>query len=149
MKITIEQFKLKFKHKIPIDDEDQFASNLIYYFPFFDKLSEEQVNLTLEEIEEKTKIADKEFEGIKNEYSNLLGEIAKIRFTANELYSQNRVIALTTGLLRHKIMDLHEQGVELPFDYDETIKFVENFIHRYITKKEDECLVEQVRFKEL
>ncbi|UJG43848.1 MAG: hypothetical protein K9W46_01360 [Candidatus Heimdallarchaeum endolithica] len=149
MKLNITQFKIRFKEKIEIENEEKFADNIIYYYPFFQSLEENELKKSLQSIREEKKVLEKEFKKIKEEFSDILGEIAKIRFTANELYNQNRVIALTTGLLRHKLIDLHNNNVELPFDYEETLKFVEHFIYRYLTKKEDKRLVDQLPFKEV
>ncbi|MHA1416903.1 MAG: hypothetical protein K9W45_00340 [Candidatus Heimdallarchaeum aukensis] len=149
MKLNITQFKIKFKDKIEIENEEKFADNIIYYYPFFQSLDKNELEKSLQSIREEKKVLEKKFKKIKEEFSDILGEIAKIRFTANELYNQNRVIALTTGLLRHKLIDLHNNNVELPFDYEETLKFVEHFIYRYLTKKEDKRLVAQLPFKEI
>ena len=52
------------------------------------------------------------------------------------------------GLLRLKLIELRETGKDLSLDYDEAIEQVEYFIHRYLTKKQDKRLVEQVVFDE-
>ena len=52
------------------------------------------------------------------------------------------------GLLRQKLLNLKESGIDLPLDYDESIENIEHFIYRYLTKKQDKRLVEQVVFDE-
>lgn len=88
------------------------------------------------------------FNVLSKEYSNLFRRYALIRLKANELYEGNRVIALTIGLVRLKIIQFKESDIGFPLDYDESIEQLEYFIYRYLTKKQDKRLVEQVVFDE-
>ena len=148
MKIKTTMFKIKFKNKIPCDDEFKLGSDLAYYLPFLAELTEEVMNWDLSDIKEHTRQSKEEFDPLSREYSNLFKEYAQIKLRANELYYRNRVVALTMGLLRQKLMRLKSSNVALPLDYDKAIEKVEYFIYRYITKKQDDRLVEQVVFDE-
>ena len=150
MKIDASTFRVKLKKKIPCENESKLAQILVNNMAFLDEITEEVLNIPLEEIKEKKKLLEEEFMGLSREYSDLFRDYAKIRMKANELYSRNRTVALTMSVLRLNLMTLRDQGIEisLPYSYDEAIKKVEYFIYRYITKKEDKRLVEQVVFKE-
>jgi len=88
------------------------------------------------------------FNVLSKEYSNLFRRYALIRLKANELYEGNRVIALTIGLVRLKIIQFKESNIGFSLDYDKSIEQLEYFIYRYLTKKQDKRLVEQVVFDE-
>ncbi|MHA1687133.1 MAG: hypothetical protein ACTSYD_12145 [Candidatus Heimdallarchaeaceae archaeon] len=144
MKIDATMFKLKFKEKIPVEDESKFANILVTNMAYLDVITHDVVNWTLEDIETKRKEIEEVFVGLSKRYSDLFKEYAKIRLKANELYTRNRTVALTMGVLRLKLMTLRDQGIELPIEegYDKAIEKVEYFIYRYLTKKEDERLKE-------
>ena len=148
MKIGTTQFTVKFKDKIPCDDEELLASDLAYYLYYLELIPEELSDWNMDDLNSKRKDDEEVFTELSREYSNLFKTYALIRLKANELYEGNRVIALTMGLLRQKLLQLKESGVELPLDYDESVEHVEHFIYRYLTKKQDKRLVEQVVFDE-
>lgn len=148
MKIGTTQYNVKFKDKIPCENEEILASDLAYYLYYFDFIPEEIINWNMEDLNAKRKQEEEIFTELSMEYSNLFGTYALIRQKANELYVGNRVIALTLGLLRLKLIELKETGKDLSLDYDESIKQTEYFIYRYLTKKQDKRLVEQVVFDE-
>ncbi len=148
MKIGTTQFTVKFKDKIPCDDEELLASDLAYYLYYLELIPEELSDWNMDDLNSKRKDDEEVFTKLSREYSNLFKTYALIRLKANELYEGNRVIALTMGLLRQKLLQLKESGVELPLDYVESIEHIEHFIYRYLTKKQDKRLVEQVVFDE-
>ncbi len=149
MRIKGTIFNTKFKQKIPCSDEKKLASLLSYNLNFLGEIDEKIVNKNLEELESQRKEFEESFNSLHENFSELLGESAKIRFRANEKYDNNRVIALTTGLLKQKLSYMKRDDIDLPLDYDEAIKFLEYFIYRYITKKQDKRLVEQIPFSDL
>ncbi len=120
---------------MPIENEEQFVQDLVNYIGYFDHVPEKIQEMAIEEIEKERKEIQKQFLELKEEYSELLGDAAKIRFKANSLYDQNRVIALTTGLLRQKLSSMKRAGEETPFDMDEAIEFARYFVNRYISKE--------------
>ncbi len=148
MKIGTTMYSVKFKEKIPCQNETVLASDLAYYLYYLDVIPKELADWDLENIYTKRTEDEQEFNSKSKVYSSLFQEYALIRLKANELYERNRVVALTMGLLRHKLIELKEEGVELPIDYDEAIERVEYFIYRYLTKKQDDRLVEQIVFDE-
>ncbi|OLS30590.1 MAG: hypothetical protein HeimAB125_18660 [Candidatus Heimdallarchaeota archaeon AB_125] len=148
MKIGTTQFTIKFKDRIPCSDEDILASDLAYYLYYLDLIPEELSDWKIENLNTKRKSDEEIFTELSKKYSNLFQTYALIRLKANELYEGNRVIALTMGLLRQKLLNLKESGIDLPLDYDESIEHIEHFIYRYLTKKQDKRLVEQVVFDE-
>ncbi|MCE7743276.1 MAG: hypothetical protein GOP50_12570 [Candidatus Heimdallarchaeota archaeon] len=148
MKIGTTMYKVKLKDKIPCDDESILASDLAYYLYYLEVIPEELAEWTMEDVSNKRAEDEEIFTELSKEYSGLFQDYALIRLKANELYERNRVIALTLGILRLKLIQLKESGRELPIDYDEAIEKVEYFIYRYLTKKQDKRLVEQVVFEE-
>ncbi|MHA1224689.1 MAG: hypothetical protein ACTSP3_15810 [Candidatus Heimdallarchaeaceae archaeon] len=148
MKIGTTMFTVKFKEKIPCENETILASDLAYYLYYLDVITEEVISWTFDDIFQKKQEIENEFEEINKEYSKLFQEYALIRLKANELYERNRTIALTMGILRQKLIQLKKDQVNLPLDYDKAIEKVGDFIYRYITKKQDDRLVEQVVFEE-
>ncbi len=148
MKIGTTMFTVKFKDKVPCDDENILASDLAYYLYYLNIIPKEIIEWTLEDISKKRLEDETIFTEMSKEYSNLFKEYALIRLKANELYERNRTVALTMGLLRQKLIKFKENNIELPLDYDKSIEIVENFIYRYLTKKQDKRLIEQVVFQE-
>ena len=148
MKIGTTMYTIKLKDKIPCEDESVLASDLAYYLYYLDVIPEELVSWTLEDLSNKRKEDEDIFKELSKDYSSLFKEYALIRLKANELYERNRVVALTMGLLRQKLIELKSSGRELPLDCDDSIEKVEYFIYRYLTKKQDKRLVEQVVFDE-
>ena len=148
MKIGTTMFTVKFKDKIPCENEQILSSDLAYYLYYLDVIPDELAEWKIEDIKEKKNKDEKEFTEISKNYSTLFQEYALIRLKANELYERNRVIALTLGILRQKLMLFKEKGLEIPLDLEKAIETVEYFIYRYITKKQDDRLVEQIIFEE-
>ena len=148
MKIGTTMYTIKLKDKVPCEDESILASDLAYYLYFLDVIPEELVNWNLEDLSNKRAQEEGIFTELSHEYSNLFKEYALIKLKANELYERNRVVALTMGLLRQRLIELKSRGHDLPLNYDESIEKVEYFIYRYLTKKQDKRLVEQVVFEE-
>jgi len=150
MKIDASTFKIKFKDKIPCENETKLAQILVNSMAFLQEINKELLELPIEEINKKRKELEEEFLGLSRDYSDLFKDYAKIRMQANELYSRNRTVALSMGVLRLNLITLKDQGIDipLPYSYDEAIKKVEYYIYRYLTKKEDERLIEQIVFKE-
>ena len=148
MKIGTTMFTLKFKEKIPCQNETILASDLAYYLYFLDVIPKELSEWNLDDIYTKRAEDEQEFTSKSKVYSNLFQEYALIRLKANELYERNRTVALTMGLLRQKFIELKEKGIDLPINYNEAIERVEYFIYRYLTKKQDDRLVEQIVFDE-
>ena len=148
MKIGTTMYTIKFKDKVPCEDESILVSDLAYYLYFLDVIPEELINWNLEDLSKKREEDENIFNDLSHKYSNLFKEYALIKLKANELYERNRVVALTMGLLRQRLIELKSSGRELPLDYDESIEKVEYFIYRYLTKKQDKRLVEQVVFNE-
>ena len=68
--------------------------------------------------------------------------------TRFQLYERNRTVALTMGILRQRLIQLKDKNVDLPLEYEQAIVTIENFIYRYLTKKQDKRLVEQIVFDE-
>ena len=102
----------------------------------------------MEDLNVRRKEDEEIFNVLSKEYSNLFRRYALIRLKANELYEGNRVIALTIGLVRLKIIQFKESNIGFSLDYDKSIEQLEYFIYRYLTKKQDKRLVEQVVFYE-
>lgn len=102
----------------------------------------------MEDLNVRRKEDEEIFNVLSKEYSNLFRRYALIRLKANELYEGNRVIALTIGLVRLKIIQFKESNIGFSLDYDKSIEQLEYFIYRYLTKKQDKRLVEQVVFDE-
>ncbi|MHA1552544.1 MAG: hypothetical protein ACTSQC_11430 [Candidatus Heimdallarchaeaceae archaeon] len=148
MKIGTTMFTVKFKDKIPCENEQILSSDLAYYLYYLDVIPDELAEWKIEAIKEKKNKDEKEFTEISKNYSTLFQEYALIRLKANELYERNRVIALTLGILRQKLMLYKEKELEIPLDLEKAIETVEYFIYRYITKKQDDRLVEQIVFEE-
>ena len=148
MKIATTMFTVKFKEKIPCENESILSSDLAYYLYYLDVIPDELVEWKLEDINEKKNKDEKEFTEISNNYSALFQEYALIRLKANELYERNRTVALSLSTLRQKLIRLKKSGKEIPLDLEKAIESVEYFIHRYITKKQDDSLVEQIVFEE-
>ena len=148
MKIGTTMFSIKFKDKIPCDDEAILSSDLAYYLYYLDVIPNELSEWKLGDIEDKKNKDEIEFTDISKNYSSLFQEYALIRLKANELYERNRTIALTLGILRQKLLHIKNEGIEVSLDIDKAIQKVENFIYRYLTKKQDKRLVEQVVFNE-
>ncbi len=148
MKIATTMFTVKFKEKIPCENESILSSDLAYYLYYLDVIPDELAEWKLEDINEKKNKDEKEFTEISNNYSALFQEYALIRLKANELYERNRTVALTLGILRQRLIHLKESGQEIPLDLEKAIETVEYFIYRYITKKQDDRLVEQIVFEE-
>ena len=148
MKIGTTMYTVKFKDKIPCDDEDILASDLAYYLYYLDSIPEELSEWSPEDLSKKRSEDEEVFNNLSKEYSDLFKDYALIRLKANELYERNRTVALTMGILRQKLIQLKNSGGELPIQYDESIEKVEYFIYRYLTKKQDKRLVEQVVFEE-
>lgn len=148
MKIATTMFTVKFKEKIPCENESILSSDLAYYLYYLDVIPDELAEWKLEDINEKKNKDEKEFTEISNNYSALFQEYALIRLKANELYERNRTVALTLSTLRQKLIRLKESGKEIPLDLEKAIESVEYFIYRYITKKQDDRLVEQIVFEE-
>ena len=148
MKIGTTMYTIKFKDKVPCEDESILASDLAYYLYFLDVIPDELVDWNLGDLSNKRAEEERVFNELSHKYSNLFKEYALIKLKANELYERNRVVALTMGLLRQKLIELKTRGIELPLNYDDSIELVEYFIYRYLTKKQDKRLVEQVVFEE-
>ncbi len=148
MKIGTTMFTVKLKDKVPCEDESILASDLAYYLYYLDVIPKELVSWTMQDVSNKRSEDEEIFNELNKEYSNLFQDYALIRLKANELYERNRVIALTMGILRQRLIQLKENGRDFPLDYDESIEKVEYFIYRYLTKKQDKRLVEQVVFDE-
>ncbi len=148
MKIATTQFNVKFKEKIPCGDTEILASDLAYYLYYLDSIPEEFNDWNMGDLNVGRKEDEAIFNVLSKEYSSLFGRYALIRLKANELYEGNRVIALTMGLLRLKLIQFKEAEIDFPLNYDEAIEQVEYFIYRYLTKKQDKRLVEQVVFDE-
>ena len=113
MKIGTTMFSVKFKDKMPCENETVIASDLAYYLYYLDIIPKELSDWKLDDIIEHKKRDEEEFNEISKGYSNLFQEYALIRLKANELYERNRVIALTMGLLRQKLMQLKEDGADI------------------------------------
>ncbi len=148
MKIGTTMYTVKFKDKIPCENEQILSSDLAYYLYYLDVIPDELAEWKIEDIKEKKNKDEKEFTEISKNYSTLFQEYALIRLKANELYERNRVIALTLGILRQKLLLFKESDREIPLDLEKAIETVEYFIYRYITKKQDDRLVEQIVFEE-
>ncbi len=148
MKINTTRFNIKFKDKIPCEDENILASDLAYYLYYLEIIPDELTDWDMNDLSNKRAEDEKIFQELSREYSSLFQEYALIRLKANELYERNRTVALTLSLLRQRLIHLKESGRELPLNYDESIEKVEYFIYRYLTKKQDKRLVEQVVFDE-
>ncbi len=148
MKIGTTMYTVKFKDKIPCENELILSSDLAYYLYYLDVIPDELAEWEIEDIKERKNNDEKEFTEISKNYSTLFQEYALIRLKANELYERNRVVALTLGILRQKLMLFKEKGREIPLDLEKAIETVEYFIYRYITKKQDDRLVEQIVFEE-
>ncbi len=148
MKIGTTVFTLKFKDKIPCQNETILASDLAYYLYYLDVIPKELVEWKLDEIYKKRAEDEAEFNAKSKVYSKLFQEYALIRLKANELYERNRTVALTMGILRQELIQLKEEGKDLPIEYDKAIERIEYFIYRYITKKQDDRLVDQIVFDE-
>ena len=141
-------YTVKFKDKMPCENEQILSSDLAYYLYYLDVIPDELAEWKIEDIKEKKNKDEIEFKEISKNYSTLFQEYALIRLKANELYERNRVIALTLGILRQKLMLFKESEREIPLDLEKAIETVEYFIYRYITKKQDDRLVEQIVFEE-
>ena len=141
-------FTVKFKDKMPCENKQILSSDLAYYLYYLDVIPDELAEWKLDDIKEKKNKDETEFTEISKNYSTLFQEYALIRLKANELYERNRVIALTLGILRQKLLLFKESGREIPIDLEKAIETVEYFIYRYITKKQDDRLVEQIVFEE-
>jgi hypothetical protein len=148
MKIGTTMYSVKFKNKIPCENEMILASDLAYYLYYLDVIPDELAEWKIEDINDKKNKDEKEFTEISKNYSTLFQEYALIRLKANELYERNRVVALTLGILRQKLLKHKEAGRDVPLDLEKAIETVEYFIYRYITKKQDDRLVEQIVFEE-
>ncbi len=148
MKIGTTMYTVKFKNKIPCENEMILASDLAYYLYYLDVIPDELAEWKIEDINDKKNKDEKEFTEISKNYSTLFQEYALIRLKANELYERNRVVALTLGILRQKLLKYKEAGRDVPLDLEKAIETVEYFIYRYITKKQDDRLVEQIVFEE-
>ncbi len=148
MKIGTTMFTVKFKDKIPCDNEIILASDLAYYLYYLHEIPEELSSWKLDDLNEKRNEDEKIFTEMSKKYSDLFKEYALIKMKANELYERNRVVALTMGLVRQKLINMKETGKYAPLDYDVAIAKIEHFIYRYLTKKQDERLVEQIVFDE-
>jgi hypothetical protein len=141
-------FTVKFKDKIPCDNEIILASDLAYYLYYLHEIPEELADWQLDVLNERRNKDEKIFTEMSKKYSDLFKEYALIKLKANELYERNRVVALTMGLVRQKLINMKETGIVAPLDYDIAIAKIEHFIYRYLTKKQDERLVEQIVFDE-
>ena len=141
-------FTVKFKDKIPCENEQILSSDLAYYLYYLDVIPDKLAEWKIEDIKEMKNKDEMEFTEISKNYSTLFQEYALIRLKANELYERNRVIALTLGILRQKLMLFKEKELEIPLDLEKAIETIEYFIYRYITKKQDDRLVEQIVFEE-
>ena len=148
MKIGTTMYSVKFKNRIPCENEMILASDLAYYLYYLDVIPDELAKWKIEDINDKKNKDEKEFTEISKNYSTLFQEYALIRLKANELYERNRVVALTLGILRQKLLKHKEAGRDVPLDLEKAIETVEYFIYRYITKKQDDRLVEQIVFEE-
>lgn len=148
MKIGTTMFTVKFKDKIPCENEAVLASDLAYYLHYLEEIPDELIKWKVEDFNGKRGTEEVIFSKLSHEYSDLFKEYALIKLKANELYQRNRTIALTAGILRQKLMSLKDHETPINFDVDEAIRVVENFIYRYITKKQDERLIEQIVFEE-
>ncbi len=148
MKIGTTMFTVKFKDKIPCENEQILSSDLAYYLYYLDVIPDKLAEWKIEDIKEMKNKDEMEFTEISKNYSTLFQEYALIRLKANELYERNRVIALTLGILRQKLMLFKEKELEIPLDLEKAIETIEYFIYRYITKKQDDRLVEQIVFEE-
>jgi len=141
-------FTVKFKDKIPCENEIILASDLAYYLYYLHEIPEELSDWQLDDINKKRTEDEDVFTNLSKKYSDMFKEYALIKMKANELYERNRVVALTMGLVRQKLINMKETGVEVPLNYDVAIAKIEHFIYRYLTKKQDERLVEQIVFDE-
>ncbi|MHA1203112.1 MAG: hypothetical protein ACTSQ4_11415 [Candidatus Heimdallarchaeaceae archaeon] len=148
MKIGTTMYTVKFKNKIPCENEMILASDLAYYLYYLDIIPDELAEWEIKDINEKKNKDEKEFTEISKNYSTLFQEYALIRLKANELYERNRVVALTLSILRQKLLKHKEADRDVPLDLEKAIETVEYFIYRYITKKQDDRLVEQIVFEE-
>jgi hypothetical protein len=148
MKIGTTMFTIKFKDKIPCENEATMASDLAYYLHYLEEIPDELIDWKIEDLDGKRDIEEIIFTDLSREYSNLFKEYALIKLKANELYQRNRTIALTAGILRQKLMSIKDHGTPINLDVDKSIEIVENFIYRYITKKQDDRLIEQIVFEE-
>ncbi len=148
MKIGTTMFTIKFKDKIPCENEAVMSSDLAYYLHYLEEIPDELINWKIEDLDGKRETEEVIFTKLSREYSNLFKEYALIKLKANELYQRNRTIALTAGILRQKLLSIKNHGTPINIDVDESIEIVENFIYRYITKKQDDRLIEQIVFEE-
>ncbi|MHA1954348.1 MAG: hypothetical protein ACW96U_10420 [Candidatus Heimdallarchaeaceae archaeon] len=148
MKIGTTMFTVKFKDKIPCENELILASDLAYYLYYLHEIPEELPGWQIDDLNEKRRKDEEIFTELSKKYSELFGEYALIKLKANELYERNRVIALTVGLVRQRLISMKESGIDAPLDYDIAIAKIEHFIYRYLTKQQDERLVEQIVFDE-
>ncbi|MHA1199128.1 MAG: hypothetical protein ACTSQF_07245 [Candidatus Heimdallarchaeaceae archaeon] len=148
MKIGTTMYNVKLKDKIPCKDESVLASDLAYYLYYLEEIPEELAEWTMEDVSNKRSEDEEIFTELSRDYSGLFQEYALIRLKANELYERNRVVALTMGIFRQKLIQMKESSIDSPINYDELIEKVEYFIYRYLTKKQDKRLVEQVVFDE-
>ena len=148
MKIGTTMFTIKFKDKIPCENDTIMASDLAYYLHYLEEIPEELVGWKIEDLDGRRETEEVIFTKLSHEYSNLFKEYALIKLKANELYQRNRTIALTAGILRQKLLSIKNHGTPINFDVDMSIEIIENFIYRYITKKQDDRLIEQIVFEE-
>ncbi len=148
MKIGTTMFTVKFKDKIPCENEIILASDLAYYLYYLKEIPEELPGWQIDDLNKKREEDEEIFTELSKKYSDLFKEYALIKLKANELYERNRVIALTVGLVRQRLIAMKEDGIEAPLDYDIAVAKIEHFIYRYLTKQQDERLVEQIVFDE-
>ena len=148
MKIGTTMFTVKFKDKVPCENELILASDLAYYLYYLHEIPEELPGWQIDDLNEKRKRDEEIFTELSKKYSELFGEYALTKLKANELYERNRVVALTVGLVRQRLINMKESGIEAPLDYEVAIAKIEHFIYRYLTKQQDERLVEQIVFDE-
>ena len=87
MKIGTTMYTVKFKDKIPCQNETVLASDLAYYLYYLDNIPEELSEWNLEDIHTKRKEDEEEFNSKSKIYSNLF----KLRLTTNK--------TINTGLL--------------------------------------------------
>ncbi|MHA1347542.1 MAG: hypothetical protein ACTSVO_00275 [Candidatus Heimdallarchaeaceae archaeon] len=147
MRIGTTMYSVKFKEKIPCENESILSSDLAYYLYYLDAIPDELTEWNIEDINDKKNKDESEFTKLSKEYSSLFQEYVLIRLKANELYVRNRTVALTLSKLRHKLIQMKEDAIEIDFDLDKSIETVENFIYRYLTRKQDSRLVEQIVFE--
>lgn len=148
MKIGTTMFNIKFKDKIPCENEAVMASDLAYYLHYLEEIPDELINWSIEDLNAKRETDEVIFTKLSHEYSDLFKEYALIKLKANELYQRNRIVALTAGIIRQKLLNIKEHRIPFNLDVNDAIEVVENFIYRYITKKQDDRLVEQIVFEE-